>query len=432
MKKILCTFLVLCMLAALAAMGTTASAAQIKVNIPERNALVGDQYCVTVSVADNPGFASLQIELFYNAQVFECVKVTPGDAVKGMLTDANPHAAGEQVSAIFTVAGTSATAKNGTLATFVFTKPGNGSPDLSLSVTEIRAENGAAVPYRVTVDNRYGSTAHIPGADDPAPETTSPTYPAPETTAPSTSGGTVTPPWWSPGTSTTPVIPSTPAVPSTTAVPNIPSQPITPEAEPDPRLSLPAFTENLRPTTVTFRDVPANSWAKPYIDEATSRGLINGYTDGTFKPDCPMTRAEFVTMLWNAESNPTSKVTLPFTDVREGDWYTPQIRWAYGKRYLTGVTTTLCDPGGTVTREQAVTILYRYLGSPEVPDITLRFADRNSVSDYAEDAVRWAVANGILTGTDADHLSPRNTATRAQLCTMMVRCVHYVIDQAKT
>jgi len=405
MKRILCVLLILSMLY----IPVYASSATVTVDIPERGVLVGDQYYVTVSVSDSPGFASLQIELSYNKDVVSCVRVVPGDVVSGMLSDTNPDAAAPgAASAILSAAGTSNTAKNGTVATFIFEKPKAGDPEFSFSLIEMRQGNGSSVPCTVSINNQYGSTAELPGDE-------------------TTGGDTPTPP--PSGGTTIPILPPTvwpdPILPPVPEIPVTPDVPLTPETPSTPSLP-PAFQDSMMQLPLSFTDVTSAHWAKSYIDEATARGVISGYPDRTFHPDREMTRAEFTTLLWKLSGSPSAVPAVPAADVERGDWFCEAVAWAYAGGYVNGVTKTEFRPGGTVTREQAMTILYRYAGSPLAPGALSGYADGGDVSPYARAAMSWATENGIITGVGGGRLAPAESATRAQLCTMIVRYIHYV------
>ena len=198
------------------------------------------------------------------------------------------------------------------------------------------------------------------------------------------------------------------------------------DAETAPPVRLPDafYDENMEPAR-QFTDTSGH-WAKDYIAEASSRGVISGYPDGSFQPDRTMTRAEFATILWNMAGRPVSTASLPFTDVGPDDWFRPQIAWAYETGCINGTSAAKFSPHSTVTREQAVTILCRYSGETDGLFNLSFFADRGQISSYALPAVRWALSAGILSGVDDTHLKPRGEATRAQLSALIVRYIQYI------
>ena len=155
-----------------------------------------------------------------------------------------------------------------------------------------------------------------------------------------------------------------------------------------------------------FADVPATYWASDAIDFATSRELFAGTSESTFTPGAPMTRVMIVTVLARYASDAPAAV----------------IRYAEGQQWA--VEAGISDGSnmsGTVTRQQMAAMLYRYAGSPAVTDSLSGFPDAADVSDYAVDAMTWAVENGLITGMTDGTLNPYGWATRAQVATILQR-----------
>lgn len=163
----------------------------------------------------------------------------------------------------------------------------------------------------------------------------------------------------------------------------------------------------------SFEDT-GKHWAEEDIRFVTSRELFLGTTDATFNPDGPMTRAMLTVVL----------ARLDGMDVSGRSAYKEGIAWAVDKGISDGR-----DPGNQVTREQFITMLYRYAGSPAVADAQLPFSDALSISSYARDAVFWAVENGILNGFEDGSLHPKGSATRAQAASLLTRYVQYLNQQ---
>ena len=138
-----------------------------------------------------------------------------------------------------------------------------------------------------------------------------------------------------------------------------------------------------------------------------------------------MTRAMLVTVLYRLEGEPTVTGRSSFTDVRSGAYYEKAVIWAAANGIVTGTDSTSFSPDAKVTREQLAVMLLRYAdlcGYDTSARTSLKdFADAAKVSDYAADAMQWAVANGILNGTDGKRLDPAGSATRAQCAAMLVR-----------
>ena len=134
-----------------------------------------------------------------------------------------------------------------------------------------------------------------------------------------------------------------------------------------------------------------------------------------------------VTVLWRLEGKPEVPAKAEFVDVPDGQWYSAAVAWAQSEGIVNGVGNGRFDPSGEVTREQAATVLYRYACSKQLSekrgDLT-RFADRDEVSAWAEEAVCWAEACGILQGSGEGErllLMPTASLTRAQAAAMLMR-----------
>ena len=179
---------------------------------------------------------------------------------------------------------------------------------------------------------------------------------------------------------------------------------------------------------VDFSDI-AGSWAEDYIVEANARGLVYGY-NGVYRPNDTMTRAEFVTILYRACGSPKPAKAASFTDLTQ-TWYRDPIAWAEENQVVNGVGNGKFDPGGPVTREQLVTILFRLSGGQSGMESMFTsayddaYTDAGQISAYAKPAVYWSIYHEILCGqqslTVPATLAPRAAATRAQIAVMIVR-----------
>lgn len=170
-------------------------------------------------------------------------------------------------------------------------------------------------------------------------------------------------------------------------------------------------TVKILDNTQSFSDVASNHWAKNNIDYVTSRGLFVGTSASEFAPETPMTRAMIVSVLQRYEGDDT--VAAPGED-----WYEGARQWAI-KADISDGSNMLSN----VTREQLVTMLYRYIGSPQVVGGLNSYSDVSSVSGYAEQAMVWAVRNGIIGGMTDDTLVPQGIATRAQVAAILQRFI---------
>lgn len=160
---------------------------------------------------------------------------------------------------------------------------------------------------------------------------------------------------------------------------------------------------------VNFVDVSRADWFYDYVQYVAQNGLMEGTTRTAFEPNASMTRAMFWTVLARIDGETIT-----------GDaWKTLAQTWAVESGISDGT-----NADALITREQMVTMLYRYAGSPVTGGMAIsEFTDGSSVSDYAADAVTWALSEGILTGMGDGILAPQGTATRAQAAAMLMRFV---------
>lgn len=173
-----------------------------------------------------------------------------------------------------------------------------------------------------------------------------------------------------------------------------------------------------------FKDVSGGDWYAEYVDYVYENNLMNGTSETTFSPNAAMTRGMTVTVLHRIAGSPEATSANPFTDVSDDAWYNEAVSWAVEENITSGVSDARFAPNENVTREQLVTFLYRYALSMdmEMGAASLEgYSDYFIVSDYAKPAFGWAVYAGIISGTDASHLSPQADATRAQCATILTR-----------
>lgn len=173
--------------------------------------------------------------------------------------------------------------------------------------------------------------------------------------------------------------------------------------------------------TKYFADVPTRYWAADNIAFVTARGLYNGTSASTFSPEKGMTRGMLAKVLHNLENNPQSGMSAAFTDVNADTWCQEAVSWAADAGIITGYADGSFHQEKMINREQLAVMLYRYAGSPAHHGTALNFSDTNRLSGYAQDAMSWAVENGIIGGTAQGTLNPQGTATRAQVAAMLTR-----------
>lgn len=168
----------------------------------------------------------------------------------------------------------------------------------------------------------------------------------------------------------------------------------------------------------SFSDVPADSYYSDAVNWAVANGITTGTSNGEFSPDDGCSRAQIVTFLWRAMGSPEPTGSSSFNDVPADSYYGKAAQWALENGITTGVGGNSFGSDSTVTRAEVVTFLWRAAGSPAVS--VGSFADVDSGAYYA-DAVAWAVANGITTGTGESTFSPNAGCTRAQIVTFLYR-----------
>ena len=176
--------------------------------------------------------------------------------------------------------------------------------------------------------------------------------------------------------------------------------------------------------TEPFVDVAEGDWFYDAVVYAYQNELMDGVGGNRFAPNSETTRAQLVTILYRLEGQPAVSGDLPFTDVEAGIWYTDAILWAAQNGIVNGVTDTTFAPGDEITRQQLVTILYRYAEAKGY-DVSASadlsgYPDADQVQDYAQPAMAWAVAEGIVEGMDGT-LKPAGNASRAQIATILMR-----------
>lgn len=189
----------------------------------------------------------------------------------------------------------------------------------------------------------------------------------------------------------------------------------------------PIFANSDNCPSKAFTDLDADAWYHEGVDYALTNGLMNGVGGGKFEPDGQLTRAQLVTVLYRAAGEPdTGKQVNPFTDVADDAWYTKAVIWAANNGIVNGVAKNTFAPDDSITREQIAAMLYRYAGAEAAKEDKLSaFPDAAKVSDWAKEALNWAVASGLINGVaDANgtaNLEPQATATRAQIATILMR-----------
>ena len=174
-----------------------------------------------------------------------------------------------------------------------------------------------------------------------------------------------------------------------------------------------------------FHDVAEGDWFYDAVRYAYENSLMDGVGDNLFAPNSQTTRAQLVTILHRLAGEPEPGGDSGFADVETGTWYTDAVAWAAQNGIVNGVSDTEFAPGDNITREQLAVILYRY-AAYQGYDVSQRadlsgFGDAESISGYAQEALSWAHAQGLVLGFEDGSLRPQGTASRAQIAAVLMR-----------
>ena len=354
----------------------------------------GENFTVTVELRDNPGFNAIGFTLTYNEDQMTCTNAVEGELMDGMLSVANP---GASEGAIVTGASLETMAGDGTVGYFVFTaKSDLTEPTFKLTEIVLSDAQAEAIPYQVS--NATGQSGTGGQTTDPKP------------TDPDNPGGQTDP------------APTDPEDPGQTDP--------TPAGPEDP-----GQTEPVPAPEISFNDT-AGHWGEAVIKRAAELGLFKGYPDGSFGPNRNVTRAQYVTVLYRMAGSPAVSGPAPFTDIAgQSQEFQNAIAWGYEKGYVNGKSADTFDPGGDVTRQEAMKILFGYAGGVSGMETAFTttydatFTDSGEIADWAKAAMYWGYYKAIISGTSETTLSPRSSATRAQLAAILVRYLDTVENQ---
>lgn len=166
-----------------------------------------------------------------------------------------------------------------------------------------------------------------------------------------------------------------------------------------------------------FTDVPDGTWYTEAVDWCKENGIMSGTGTTTFAPNTTMSRAMLAAVLYRSAGSPEVDGLADFSDVPANAYYNNAAKWASDHSYISGYGNRVFGSDDPVTREQIVSILWRYEGRPaaDAPD----FADEANISGFAESAVDWARANSIVSGVGNNRFDPKGTATRAQVAVIL-------------
>lgn len=367
--------LLLVLMIAMLSLPAYAAGTSLKIDAPASLPAVGETFTVKVDISGNPGLCAAQYTLAFDKTVVTCVSASVGDVLKGMLSATNPDAAD---GAIVAAAATSPAKDDGSIGVFTFKVLKAGNTAFTLKDGVFSDANGASI------------STNVPAADSTQK-------------------------------------PSDPAKPDqpTTDDPTKPDQPKTD----DPAEPSKPTDETTTPDTTgqTFSDVPKSFWGYESIERAAQLGYVNGVGGGKFEPNRQLTRAEFVTMLHRMAGKDAAGSAAAFTDVPADAWYRDAVNWAAEKGYVNGTGENSFNPDGKITRQEVVTILFRYSGSQSGAETMFtatydsQFTDSGAIAPWAKSAMYWAIYNGVVNGTSQTTVSPTATATRAEVAAIFVR-----------
>lgn len=181
----------------------------------------------------------------------------------------------------------------------------------------------------------------------------------------------------------------------------------------------PSFVKQAEEPSRVFVDVKTGDYFYDAVQWAVGKGITNGTSAETFSPEDPCTRAQIVTFLWRAAGSPVVNYAMDLSDVAGDAYYAEAVRWALSEGITTGTSADQFSPDATCTREQAVTFLYRAAGSPAVSSESA-FEDVGADAYYAR-AVAWAAQNGVTNGISQALFGTGSDCTRAQIVTFLYR-----------
>lgn len=363
------------------AAGTT-----LKLTAPDKLPDVGQTFTVTAELTGNTGLAAVQLSLGYDDSVVECTGIENGALVAGMLAASNPYATRGGVGAILAAATTTAVKTDGSLAVFTFRVKAAGDAKLTLADALLSDIDGKALPLSYSLPaliaqgsgsdsgSGSGSDAEKPGTDNKKSED---------------------------------------------------DKKSEDEDKPEDE-EKPADGAQEEVKSGSFRDVTSTHWAFASVERAAELGLVTGYSDGTFRPDAAVTRAQFVLMLWRMCGKPAAAKAASFADA-SADWYQDALSWAVEKGYVNGLSDTRFGPDAPITRQQAMAILFRLNGGQSGTELTLTgiyeqtFADSTTIASWAKDATWWAVYHELVSGVGGSRIAPEANASRAQIAAILLR-----------
>ncbi|MGB3308114.1 MAG: S-layer homology domain-containing protein [Nodosilinea sp.] len=187
-------------------------------------------------------------------------------------------------------------------------------------------------------------------------------------------------------------------------------------------LALPAIAQ-----TTNFSDVGANYWARPFIENLANDQIIAGFPDGTFRPDQPVTRAQFAAIVRNAFEQPLDRTPPRFSDVSSSYWASAAIDDAYSQGFLSGYPNGAFQPETQIPRVQVLVALANgldYSTSGSVNEVLSTYRDAGQIPEYGQGPVAAATQNNLVVNyPNIDVLGPQRTATRADVAAFIYQAM---------
>ena len=178
-----------------------------------------------------------------------------------------------------------------------------------------------------------------------------------------------------------------------------------------------------------FSDVDYTKWFTPAVETMLNTGLMTGASEYYFMPDNTLTKAQVAQILYNFANRPYMEDVVSYNDVNTGAWFAPAIAWCKMSGMIVEDGSGNFGPDDPITREEMITMLYRYLQTTGVASASAdhsalsSYSDSGQIADYAQESLNWAVSGGYITGMGNDVLSPASFTTRAQMAQILTRIV---------
>lgn len=315
-----------------------------------------------------------------------------------------------------------------------------------------RVDNSGVEPFGITADAPVEKHLELTAVWSENTGTTEPTQPTePEVTEPEVTEPEVTEPEVTEPEVTEPEVTEPEVTEPEETEPEVTEPKETEPEETEPEVTEPEETEpeETEPTEpdetpdvdvdveLPFRDVPRSAWYRKPVEFVYANGYMNGMSANQFAPQSTVTRGMMVTVLYRIAGSPeVNAADAKYFSDAQGKYYTDAVGWAKANGIVNGISATRFAPNNNITRQDAMTIFYRYcveyLGLDGSCTRELGgFMDSDRVADYAHNAISWAVDNGIMNGSPANggmKLNPRNNLTRAEAAKLLQTMVLWIYE----